>query len=362
MSKGPRDKRALEMRDRVMQPKEEVPEEAKQTVLADADGLRQAAMAASNNGKRRIVGLYLPDGSKIEQSAVRAAEEAKKEQEAKKKMSADNKLAGAMKRKPKKDQDLKTKVSLGTVANSYNAHRSLRQNRAKIERRSEDEIDDDEAVRKSNIVMKKATEREKVSYNDLFNFFDVDKDDNWGSIEFAQRMTDIGFSTSVEDAANLLYFAGVRDVDRITYDDFLAMMPKLKAYRRLIEKDAMIAFSSRDDGSGYIPIKAMREVIIELLGIESADRSYVETILRKCDREKTGQITFEFFIRAIFGSPPHIPYHRDMRNASTWQRFLAALSSLCGKAPDEKAPQYYEESSDEDSDEASVATDRRDRL
>merc|ERR1719316_2444593 len=129
--------------------------------------------------------------------------------------------------------------------------------------------------------MKQSTEREKGVYNDLFNFFDVDKDDNWGSIEFAQRMSDIGFPTNVEDAANLLYFAGCRDIDRITYNDFLAMMPKLKAYRRLVEKDAMSKFSEKDNGSGYITLKQLKDVMNELAGPEGCDKQFVESILKK---------------------------------------------------------------------------------
>merc|ERR1712194_561459 len=85
-----------------------------------------------------------------------------------------------------------------------------------------------------------------MQYRELFNFFDVDKDRTWGSIEFAQRMTDIGCDCSVESASNLLYFAGVRDVDRITYDDFVQLMPKLKAFRKLLEKDAMKMFKMKD--------------------------------------------------------------------------------------------------------------------
>lgn len=172
-------------------------------------------------------------------------------------------------------------------------------------------------------------------YGDLFNFFDVDRDQTWGSIEFAQQMTDIGFPTGVEDAANLLYFAGVRDVDRITYNDFLLMMPKLRAYRAIIEKDAMRAFSEKDDGSGYIGLRALREVVMNLAGPDGVDKDFVESLLKKADRERTGRIPFDFFIKALFGSPPVIPYQRDSKKTSFKQKLFAGMGRCCGSVPEE---------------------------
>merc|ERR1711976_944167 len=122
-------------------------------------------------------------------------------------------------------------------------------------------------------------------------------------------MTDIGFATSVEDASNLLYFAGVRDVDRITYNDFLALMPKLKAFRRLLEKDALRAFAAKDvHGTGYLSLKQLREVVYALAGPEGIDERQVDLILKKSDRERTGRIPYDFFIRAFFGTPPVLEY------------------------------------------------------
>jgi len=162
-------------------------------------------------------------------------------------------------------------------------------------------------------------------------------------------MSDIGFPTGVEDAANLLYFAGVRDVDRITYNDFLAMMPKLKAYRRLIEKDAMSKFSEKDNGSGYITLKQLKDVMNELAGPEGCDKQFVESILKKADRERTGKIPFDYFIRALFGSPPLLPYRRETKNLSFKQQVFAGLGRMCGGKPKEVPKMPVDEEEEEES-------------
>merc|ERR1712137_705151 len=129
---------------------------------------------------------------------------------------------------------------------------------------------------------KNASEHERIQYQELFNFFDVDKDRTWGSIEFAQRMTDIGCSTSVESASNLLYFAGVRDVDRITYNDFILLMPKLKAFRKILERDAMRHFAAKDvNGTGFLSLKQLREVIYSIAGPDGIDPAHVEQLVKK---------------------------------------------------------------------------------
>merc|ERR1740117_1433278 len=51
------------------------------SVLQDAEGLKQAALKASNGGKKRIVGLYLPDGQRIVVDEKKVDEKAKKKKE-----------------------------------------------------------------------------------------------------------------------------------------------------------------------------------------------------------------------------------------------------------------------------------------
>jgi Ca2+-binding EF-hand superfamily protein len=302
--------------------------------LQDATGLKEAALKASNGGKRRIVGLYLPDGGQIKmEEKVKDGDKKTAEEKSKK--------AAAGKVNIKKDvasEIARKKTNLSEVAHCYSEARMLKQQKAMHLNKTEEQIEDEEASRKAKIVMGKSNEQDRVAYKQLFGFFDVDKDATWGSIEFAQRMTDIGFPTGVEDAANLLYFAGFRDVDRVTYNDFLVMMPKLKAFRRIIEKDAMKCFSEKDKGSGYISLADLREVIANIAGPEGADKGFVEAIVKKSNRENTGRVCFEFFIVALFGSKPFIPYERDLKKASPSQKLWASFGKLCGS---KKKPTHH---------------------
>lgn len=301
-------------------------------VLQDAAGLQQAAVEASKGGKKKILGLYMPDGSKIDTNVKVHTHLDQAKEENQLHMPNMKKVVAAT--KDATTDHKKKKENLAEVAQAYGKNREIRQKRAAKDRRTEEEIDDEEAEKVAKGVLSKHGFREQQNFEKLFNFFDVDKDRTWGSIEFAQRMTDIGFPTGVEDAANLLYFAGVRDVDRITYNDFLAMMPKLKAFRRLIEKDAMKAFSIYDNGSGFISVQELREVLHRLSGPEPMEKAYVDAICKKADRERTGRIPFDFFIKAMFGSPPLIPYQKDPSTVRTpLQQALASFGRLCGAAP-----------------------------
>jgi len=330
----------LEVGDRRSDGVAEVQEEVQQvSVLQDAAGLKEAALKATNGGKKRLVGLYLPDGNRINIEDKTAEKKKGKDEPQSKKSSSISKkdYAGEMARR---------KTNLSEVGHTYNAGRELSQHKAHVERKTEEQIEDEDAAKKAKKIIANANEIDKANYGELFNFFDVDKDRTWGSIEFAQRMTDIGFPTGVEDAANLLYFAGVRDVDRITYNDFLAMMPKLKAFRRVIEKDAMKIFSEKDNGTGYISLNALRDVIDDIAGPEGADREFVEAVIKKADREKTGKVSFDFFIRALFGSPPLLPYKRDMKQASFSQKVMVTMGRFCGTAPKEPPPQIEDDEDD----------------
>lgn len=281
--------------------------QTKSTVLLNGDDLNKAVTLATQGGKKKLDGLYLPGGQKFEHVEDAAANR------------------GVAPR----NEEARNKQNLARVAKKYNEQKRSRAKRAHKDAKTQQELDDEESEKKAKVVLEKANHFERMQYEELFNFFDVDKDKTWGSIEFAQRMTDIGFTTSVEEASNLLYFAGVRDVDRITYNDFLAMMPKLKAYRRLLEKDALRVFAAKDKyGTGYLTLKQLREVIYTIAGPDGIDDKQVEQILKKSDRERTGRIPYDFFIRAFFGTPPVLDYKSRTRRSTWLQKFFG-----CGSKP-----------------------------
>lgn len=328
MSYNDPSRRYLEAQERRLDgaPVDKKQEEQTATVLHDSSGLKEAALAASNNGKRKIVGLYTPDGNRI-----LLEERNHKDKDAKEK----KKPSSGLTVKDLQKEQARKKTNLSEAAHHFNQDKTYKERRAaKLQKNSED-IRDEAAQKKAIGILSKSSELQRGAYRDLFNFFDVDKDQNWGSIEFAQRMTDIGFSTGVEDAANLLYFAGVADVDRITYEDFIAMMPKLTAFRRVIEKDAIRHFSHFDDGSGHVSLKELEQLLDRLAGPEPFDPEFVAMIIKKADRERTGRITHELFIRALFGSKPIIPYVRDVKEMTLKQRILAFIGKWCGTFDDD---------------------------
>merc|ERR1711920_259187 len=113
-------------------------------------------------------------------------------------------------------------------------------------------------------------------------------------------------------------------------------MPKLKAFRKLLEKDAMRHFAEKDvKGTGFLTIPQLREVIHSIAGPDGIDEHQVEHLLKKSDRERTGRIPFAFFIRALFGTPPLLQYKPKPRN----QSFLATLFG-CGVS---RAPRDYDD-------------------
>lgn len=278
-------------------------------VLLTSSELTEAARVVTQGGRKPFTGLYLPDGQKIQ-------------------VHDDNEISQASAGQQIRNETAKKNLNLSKVAHAYASKSDARIRKAWKEKKTHEEIDDEESEKKSKNVREAAGEHESMMFQDLFKFFDVDGDRTWGSIEFAQRMTDIGYGTSVEDASNLLYFAGVRDVDRITYNDFLQMMPKLKAFRRLLENSAMEAFQRRDNGTGYLSRKQIREAIFDIAGEDGIDKARVDLLIRRADREKTGRIPYDFFIRALFGSAPVTKYRPPARNMS----FLARLFA-CGSKP-----------------------------
>lgn len=285
--------------------KEQKRQEQPPNVLMTSSDLTEAARIATNGGTKPFTGLYMPNGARIQ-------------------AHQDDELVQANTRV--QNASAQKNMALSKVARAYDTKSDKRIRKAHREKKTHVQIDDEESERKTRDMYAKTTEHDMMMYKDLFNFFDVDKDRTWGSIEFAQRMTDIGHRTSIEDASNLLYFAGVRDVDRITYNDFLQMMPKLKAYRRLLEQSTMEAFQQRDNGSGFLSRKQLREMLFEIAGDDGIDKARVDMLVKKADREKTGRIPFEFVIRAMFGSPPITEYKRPIRSTNFLLRLLGCGS------------------------------------
>lgn len=328
--------------------------EEKESVLQDSEGLKAAALKASHGGKKRIVGLYLPNGNRMDVKSEELQAVAEKKEREEEKLSAQARmrslLPGARSKGDKdreKDRAVAERVNHNKVVHTYHHGRSIRKNKCDRDKVAEDYLDDEEQTRRVQGFVDSTAEHDMMQFNELFKFFDVDGDRNWGSIEFAQRMTDIGFSTNVEDAANLLYFAGVRDVDRITYNDFLAMMPKLRAYRRMIEKDAMHHFSMYDEGSGYITRQALKKVINSIVGPDGMNHHEVDALVKKSDREKTGFIPFDFFIIALFGSKPLVKYKREVRRRSLLQQIFNGIR-CCGANPHDGDGRFHHDEDDED--------------
>mmetsp|Transcript_57525 Transcript_57525/g.168461 ORF Transcript_57525/g.168461 Transcript_57525/m.168461 type:complete len:313 (-) Transcript_57525:48-986(-) len=289
-----------------------VPDEIQvQSVLFDTAGLKDAHRRASDDGRRHIDGLY-HDGERVEE------------------------IPAHWTRKTGNAMEAQKEVNMGKVARAHNSRQQQRTKKCQRLKKTEEQMEDEEAAKKSKAILDQSTKNETLLYDELFSFFDVDSDRTWGSIEFAQRMTDIGCGTSAESAANLLYFAGVRNVDRITYDDFIQMMPKLKAFRVLLEKEAMRAFAAYDvQGTGFLSRHALREVVRALAGPDGISDEQVHYIVKKSDTERTGRIPFAFFIRALFGTPPVLVYTPKPRKKS----LLASLFG-CGTSGNHEEEEF----------------------
>eukprot|EP00927_Polykrikos_kofoidii_P075082 TRINITY_DN71133_c0_g1_i1.p1 TRINITY_DN71133_c0_g1~~TRINITY_DN71133_c0_g1_i1.p1 ORF type:complete len:316 (-),score=66.32 TRINITY_DN71133_c0_g1_i1:89-1036(-) len=282
----------------------------KESVLLGGLALTDALREATKGGAAPIDGLYLSDGTKMEPSLD----------------------DGKMSRVAVSNEAARKDLNLQKVARSQKSKEERQRTRASKKGKSVDSYFAEASSAKANAILAKSSDHELMMYRDLFSFFDVDKDRTWGSIEFAQRMTDIGFPTSVEDAANLLYFAGVRDVDLITYDDFVMLMPKLRAYRMVIEKDAMAAFSARDPGTGFVTPAVLTEIVFDIVGPGGLDSKHIQAIVKKADRLKDGRITFDFFIRAMFdNTPPMVHYTPPVRRSAFMTALLGVIG--CGRPP-----------------------------
>jgi len=286
--------------------KAKTPEPVGESVLLEEAHLHQAFKEVTRGGRQNLHGIYTPQG-----------------------------------RIPDNAQEEEEHQNLGKLAQQYKAKQKHVKQKAKDAKKSEIEYQDERVNKKAAKILSKASEVEKSQYKEIFSYFDADEDACWGSIELAQRMTDLGYATSVEAASNLLYFAGVRDVDRITYEDFITMMPKkLQAFRKLMEKDFMLHFQRKDDGTGHITTRQLKEMLLQLAGPDYIDDAQMSEILKKADPTREGRVTFDNMILALFGSRPLLAYEAPVRHKSLVDTFFSTLGQLCGTAPSKPPPRY----------------------
>merc|ERR1712217_971639 len=82
------------------------------------------------------------------------------------------------------------------------------------------------------------------------------------------------------------------------------------------------------NGTGFLSLKQLREVLYEISGPDGIDEGQIEQILKKADRERTGRIPFAFSIRALFGTPPLLHYKPKPRKTSMFHSIFG-----CGRGP-----------------------------
>eukprot|EP00930_Biecheleria_cincta_P082884 TRINITY_DN72527_c0_g1_i1.p1 TRINITY_DN72527_c0_g1~~TRINITY_DN72527_c0_g1_i1.p1 ORF type:complete len:381 (-),score=66.49 TRINITY_DN72527_c0_g1_i1:339-1481(-) len=294
--------------------------------------LKDAIKEYTEDGHRPITGLWV--GDKRVEKKVETPDQAREKMERRR---------DKLEKKTGKDKALKERElrlleeaqeqahHLAHVVESYKEVKKKHKKTAKKHKQSPLEHEDELVSKRAQQIISEIPEAEKLKCDELFKFYDEDNDGCWGSIEFAQRMTDIGLPTNVEEAANLLYFAGVRDVDRITYEDFVAFMPKLTAFRRMIEKDFMRHFQARDKGFGVISTNDLRAILHDLSGPDGMTQGQLDNIVRKADKRREGMCSFPEMIHALFGSKPLLKYEPPVRTLS----LLGFLGRLCGFVSDE---------------------------
>lgn len=289
--------------------------------------LKDAVKEYTEDGHRPMTGLFV--GDKRVEKKVETPDEARvrverRREQLEKKTGKDRALKERELRLLEESQE--QAHHLAHVVESYKDVKKSHKKKAKKQKQSPLEREDELVSKRAQKIISEIPEAEKMKCDELFKFYDEDSDGCWGSIEFAQRMTDIGLPTNVEEAANLLYFAGVRDVDRITYDDFVAFMPKLTAFRRMIEKDFMRHFQARDKGFGVISTNDLRAILHDLSGPDGMSQGQLDIIVRKADKRREGMCSFPEMIHALFGSKPLLKYEPPVRTPSV----LSFLGRLCG--------------------------------
>jgi len=99
-------------------------------------------------------------------------------------------------------------------------------------------------------------------------------------------------------------------------------------YKRLL-LEALKCYAEKDvEGDGYLSPEALSEVICEIAGADGLSDHHLRHLIRKADRERTGLITYDFFIRALFGTPPVLTYVPKAKK----QGIMASLVSNFSKA------------------------------
>lgn len=283
-----------------------------QNVLLGAKDLEAVVKDVTGGGKKKLGGLYMPNGHKLE---VRAD---------------DNKISSEAKVKNEKANQ---NLNLNNVAKKYGEReKKKRENWEKNKQKDENNIGDAEQARRAQKIWEQTPETEKIEFQELFQLFDVDKDRTWGSIEVAQVMVDLGHACTVEQAANMLYFAGVRDIDEITWSDFVCMMPKLGAYRRLLEREAMEAFAASDENrNGTLGREEVRNAL-SILGGGDVDEQQLEDLIDAADVQHTGEITYPDFMIALFGVRPTVKYEPAFKPPLITRFFRACCGGAGSKA------------------------------
>jgi len=298
--------------------------ESTSVLMTDKD-LKRAVKDTTEDGRKPLDGIFTDDGKRVERPPA--------DQEV-----GDSRVAQVEHQKM---------VALAGLTKNYKDAKKKEKKLAKKQGVNEEALTDKRQRKKAERALESFTESERIQYEELFKAFDKDGDRNWGSIEFAQGMSDIGIPTSVEASANLLYFAGVKDVDRITYEDFLVIMPKLKAFRVLIEKEVMKKFQLKDTGHGYITTAHLREMIEDLAGRGVLSHHQIEAIVKKADRRREGQVNFAEVIVALFGSKPQIEYVTPERHKSivnvVKSTMVGWMRDLCGTAIEEDLDMYFDD-------------------
>merc|ERR1712107_14496 len=124
-------------------------------------------------------------------------------------------------------------------------------------------------------------------------------------------------------------------------------MPKLRAFRVMIENEAMVAFGNRDPGYGWLTPKLCKLAFHDI--DPTMDAKQLNQLVKKADCLKDGIITYDFFIRAMFDdTPPVTKYVPKKRRHPVVQAILRIIS--CGEP--KKGPQHAPMNPEEEDDDA----------
>ncbi|CAE8613101.1 unnamed protein product [Polarella glacialis] len=177
-----------------------VTDQPQQSVLLSQDDLAHAMKSATLDGRKQLGGLYFGDhGQRLGAKSAGQLAKDKSHMQDEEEEEEEREM----------DQDEQNRhAQLARVAKAHKDQ--IKRERKAVKAAKKSGKEEDGRSGKVKNILRGISEAERIAHKSLFDFFDVDKDKTWGSIEFAQRMTDIGLDTSVEAASNLLYFAGVQ--------------------------------------------------------------------------------------------------------------------------------------------------------